>query len=53
MGVCHLPPDAFLTDREALERANWAKDFAKVRGKNRIAGFDGQTYRQTDLRCDG
>ncbi len=53
VGVCHLPPDAFLTDREALERANWAKDFAKVRGKNRIAWFDGHTYQQTDLRCDG
>jgi len=37
IGVCVIPPDSFLTDREAQEIANTAKQHAKLAGKNCIA----------------
>jgi diguanylate cyclase (GGDEF)-like protein len=39
IGVCSVTSDCFLTDREILERANQAKNFAKSNGKNCIANY--------------
>src|SRR6266540_2760817 len=39
IGVCYIDPDCSLTNREAMERANDAKRFAKDQGKNCIATF--------------
>lgn len=49
IGMCCLPPDCFLTDREAESRANAAKNFAKEHGKNRIASYRGSLFRPDDL----
>ncbi len=39
IGLCIVDPDCPLTDRELLDRANKAKEFAKNQGKNRIATY--------------
>lgn len=44
-GICPVGPDCILTDREALERANRAKNHAKAHGKDRVAWFGGELYR--------
>lgn len=44
-GVCPVGPDCILTDREVLERANRAKNHAKGRGKDRVAWYRGEIYR--------
>jgi diguanylate cyclase (GGDEF)-like protein len=48
-GMCTVLPDGFLTDREILERSAHAKKFAKEGGKNRVAGYQGALFRDTDL----
>lgn len=48
-GVCPVGPDCILTDREVLERANRAKSFAKERGKDRVAWYRGELYREEML----
>lgn len=52
IGLCVVDTDCFLTDREVLERANWAKNFAKAQAgpqKGRIATFSGTMFRETDI----
>jgi len=49
IGVCHITPDSYLTDREVQEKANLAKEHAKRAGKNRIAGFKGDSFKDDDL----
>jgi diguanylate cyclase (GGDEF)-like protein len=48
-GICPVGPDCILTDREAQDRANRAKNAAKATGKNRIACYGGELYRDEDL----
>ena len=50
VGLCHVGPQCMLTDREVLQRATNAKNYAKARGKNAIAGYAGELYRDDDLR---
>ncbi len=50
VGVCHVDADSFLTEREALEKANLAKKFAKDKGKARIAAYKGGLFREEDLQ---
>jgi diguanylate cyclase (GGDEF)-like protein len=47
-GVCILPPDSWLTDREAIDRASAANRHAKEAGKNRVASYRGELYRDED-----
>jgi diguanylate cyclase (GGDEF)-like protein len=49
IGFCHADSDCFLTDREIEERANKAKNFAKEKGKNRIATYKGANFADSDL----
>lgn len=52
IGLCVVDTDCFLTDREVLERANWAKNFAKTQAgaqKGRIATFTGAMFRESDI----
>jgi diguanylate cyclase (GGDEF)-like protein len=44
-GICPVGPDCILTDREVLERANRAKNHAKAHGKDRVAWYRGELYR--------
>ncbi|MEM9463038.1 MAG: GGDEF domain-containing protein [Myxococcota bacterium] len=48
-GICPMHPDCILTDREALERANRAKNHAKSRGKDRVAWYCGELYRDEHI----
>lgn len=48
-GICPVGPDCILTDREALERANRAKNHAKRQGKDRVAWYRGELYRDDQL----
>lgn len=50
VGLCVLNADSFLTNREAEERANNAKRYAKKKGKNCIAFYEGTLFRDEDLR---
>lgn len=52
-GLCPVGPDCILTDREALERANRAKNHAKAHGKDRVAWYRGETYRDDLLELEG
>jgi len=49
IGLCEINADSFLTDREFLEHANIAKDFAKDKGKDRIAGYRGPRLTREEL----
>jgi GGDEF domain-containing protein len=49
IGFIVIDPDCFLTDREAEQRANWAKNHAKEHGRNRIAWCKGPLFRKEDL----
>lgn len=49
IGLCVVDPDCPLTDRELLDRANRAKQFAKAQGKNRIATYDGSRLVEREL----
>lgn len=49
IGLCIVDPDCALTDRELLDRANRAKQFAKEKGKNRIATYRGSRFLPQDL----
>jgi diguanylate cyclase (GGDEF)-like protein len=48
-GVCVLEPDSFLTDREVVDRACTAKEFAKREGRNRLAAFHGPLVADSEL----
>jgi diguanylate cyclase (GGDEF)-like protein len=49
IGLCIVDSDCPLTDRELLDRANLAKQFAKENGKNRIATFRGPRFVDQEL----
>lgn len=49
MGLCVLSADCPLTNREALDRAGLAKKYAKLNGKDTIASYQGDLFRQEDL----
>jgi diguanylate cyclase (GGDEF)-like protein len=49
IGLCIVEPDCPLTDRELLDRANRAKQFAKQNGKNRIATYRGPRFLAEEL----
>lgn len=51
-GICPVGPDCILTDREALERANRAKNHAKAHGKDRVAWYRGELYRDDLLALE-
>lgn len=51
IGLCMVDPDCPLTDRELLDRANRAKQFAKANGKNRIAAYRGPLLIEQELEC--
>lgn len=50
IGMCHADADCILTDREMLERANWAENYAKRNGGNCVAGYCGFLYREEDFK---
>jgi diguanylate cyclase (GGDEF)-like protein len=50
VGACVVHNACFLTDREAEERANRAKNYAKQHGKNCIASYEGELFRDEDIR---
>ena len=50
IGLCAVEADNPLTDRELRERAGLAKNFAKGKGKNCIATYDGPGLHTTELR---
>ena len=53
IGLCMVEVDCILTDREVLEHANEAKNFAKGQ-KGSIATYDGSLFRSEHLvLCDG
>jgi len=56
VGICVAEPDCPLTDREFRDRANQAKEFAKKKGKNCLATYDGLRLVPEELRvvrsCD-
>lgn len=49
IGLCVVDPDCPFTDRELLERANRAKQFAKQNGKDCIATYRGPRYIAQEL----
>jgi diguanylate cyclase (GGDEF)-like protein len=48
-GLCVASGDCHLTNPELLERATKAKNVAKDKGKNRVAGFRGELFRDSDI----
>jgi diguanylate cyclase (GGDEF)-like protein len=50
IGLCIADADCALTDRELLDRANRAKQFAKQSGKNCIATYGGRRFIDTELK---
>jgi diguanylate cyclase (GGDEF)-like protein len=52
VGVSSVTLDCFLTDREILEQANRAKNFAKNNGKNCIAYYSDSNLMDVRLASD-
>jgi GGDEF domain-containing protein len=50
VGLCFVGPDCPLTDRELRDRASRAKQFAKDKGRNCIATYDGPRFSAEELR---
>jgi diguanylate cyclase (GGDEF)-like protein len=50
VGLCVADRDCFLTDRELLQKAQRAKDFAKKEGRDRVAGYAGTLFDESELR---
>jgi diguanylate cyclase (GGDEF)-like protein len=50
IGLCIVDPDCPFTDRELRDRASQAKKFAKEKGKNRIATYEGPRFTDAELR---
>ena len=49
-GICVANPDCFLTDGELLQKAERAKNFAKSEGRDRVAGYGGNLFDESELR---
>ncbi len=50
VGICVADRDCFLTDRELLKKAQQAKDFAKKEGRDRVAGYTGKLFDESELQ---
>ncbi len=48
-GLCVADWDCHLTDEELLRKAERAKNFAKERGKDQIAGYSGRFFDESEL----
>jgi diguanylate cyclase (GGDEF)-like protein len=49
-GLCVADWDCHLTDEELLRKAERAKNFAKEKGKDQIAGYTGKLLDESELR---
>jgi diguanylate cyclase (GGDEF)-like protein len=49
-GLCVADPDCHLTDGELLQKAERAKNFAKKAGRDRVAGYTGKLFQESDLQ---
>jgi diguanylate cyclase (GGDEF)-like protein len=49
IGYCVVEPECWFTEREIEGKAAAAKNFAKTKGKNRIATFEGDGFEETQL----
>jgi diguanylate cyclase (GGDEF)-like protein len=50
VGLCFADWDCHLTDEELLRKAERAKNFAKEKGKDQIAGYAGRLFDESELR---
>jgi diguanylate cyclase (GGDEF)-like protein len=50
IGICVADRDCFLTDRELLQKAECATNFAKNEGRNCVAGYTGALFDESELR---
>ncbi len=53
IGFIHLDQNSYLTEREALSKANEAKNYAKKRGRDRIATYRGPRSDDSELYIIG
>ncbi|HEY7424714.1 MAG TPA: GGDEF domain-containing protein [Gemmataceae bacterium] len=50
IGLCVADRDCFLTDEELQQKAEQAMDFAKKQGRDRVAGYAGKLFDESELR---
>ena len=50
IGICVADRDCFLTDEELQQKAEQAMDFAKTQGRDRVAGYAGKLFDESELR---
>jgi diguanylate cyclase (GGDEF)-like protein len=50
VGLCVADRDCHLTDNELLQRAERAKNYAKGQGRDRVVGYAGRLFDDTELR---
>jgi diguanylate cyclase (GGDEF)-like protein len=50
VGICVADRDCFLTDGELQQKAERAMDFAKREGRDRVAGYAGKLFDDSELR---
>jgi diguanylate cyclase (GGDEF)-like protein len=50
IGLCVADRDCFLTDEELLQKAERAMDFAKQSGRDRVAGYAGKLFDESELQ---
>jgi diguanylate cyclase (GGDEF)-like protein len=50
VGLCVADRDCFLTDEELLQKAEQAMNFAKNEGRDRVAGYAGTLFDESELR---
>jgi diguanylate cyclase (GGDEF)-like protein len=50
VGLCVADRDCHLTDGELLQKAERAKNFAKREGRDRVAGYTGRLFDDSELR---
>jgi diguanylate cyclase (GGDEF)-like protein len=50
VGLCVAHRDCFLTDGELLQKAERAKNFANKKGRNRVGGYAGNLFDESELR---
>ena len=50
IGICVADQDCFLTDEELQQKAEQAMDFAKTQGRDRVAGYAGKLFDESELQ---
>ena len=50
VGLCVADKDCHLTDGELLKKAERAKNFAKMEGRDRVAGYTGRLFDEAELQ---